>query len=55
MNLAGKILCKTAGTVGIGLALYDAYKIGSLYARNGGQYEQGKYLEKRYFNSTFQE
>ena len=51
MNLAGKILCRTVGTVGMGLALYDASKVGGLYARNGGQYEQAKYLERRYFDS----
>ena len=51
MNLAGKILCRTVGTVGMGLALYDASKVGGLYARNGGQYEQGKYLQRRYYGS----
>lgn len=51
MNIAGKILCRTAGTLGMGLALYDATKVGGLYARNGGQYEQSKYLQRRYFDS----
>lgn len=51
MNLVGKILCRTAGAVGMGLALHDAGKVGALYARNGGQYEQSKYLERRYYDS----
>lgn len=51
MNLAGKIVCRSAGALGMGLALYDATKVGSFYAKNGAHFEQSKYLERRYFDS----
>lgn len=39
------------GTVGMGIALYDASRIAGQFARNGGQNTQAKYLESAYFNS----
>ena len=51
MNLAAKIVCKTLGTAGMGLALYDASKRCSISARRGAQYQQAKYLENAYFSA----
>lgn len=39
------------GTVGMGIALYDASRVAKQFSRNGAQNEQAKYLEKVYFNS----
>lgn len=51
MNLAAKIACKTIGTAGMGLALYDASQRCSISARRGAQHQQAKYLENAYFNA----
>ena len=51
MNLAGKILCRSVGTLGMGLALYDATQVGKQYAKNGSQLQQAKYLDRVYYNS----
>ena len=51
MNMLPKIICRTIGTAGMGLALYDAIKVGGQTSRNRGEEAQGKYLEKAYFNS----
>ena len=39
------------GTVGMGLALYDASRVASQFSRNGAQKQQAKYLEKAYYNA----
>ena len=46
-----KIACRTVGAIGMGLAIYDATKVAKQYSRNYGPYEEGKFLEKAYFNS----
>lgn len=51
MKTITKIACRTVGAVGMGLAAYDAFKIGKLYSKNKGPLEEAKYLEKAYFNS----
>lgn len=51
MNLAGKIACRTIGTAGIGIALYDASSVCRQFARNYAEKEQSEYLEKAYYNS----
>ena len=51
MRTITKIACRTIGTAGMGLALYDAYRVGSQFSRNGAQNQQAKYLEGAYFNS----
>ena len=50
MNIAGKIVCRTLGTLGMGVALYDATKVSAQYARNGAQNQQAKYLERAYYD-----
>ena len=39
------------GTVGMGIALYDASRVASQFSRNGAQNTQARYLENAYFNS----
>ena len=51
MKTITKIACRTMGTVGMGIALYDASRVASQFSRNGAQQEQSKYLENAYFNS----
>ena len=51
MNMITKIACRTIGTAGMGLALYDAYRVGQQYSRAGAENQQAKYLEKAYFDS----
>ena len=48
MNMLPKIICRTIGTAGMGLALYDAIKVGGQTSRNRGEEAQGKYLEKAF-------
>lgn len=51
MNIITKIVCRTVGAAGLGVALYDAAKVGALYSRNQSEIEQAKYLEDRFFSS----
>ena len=51
MRTITKIACRTMGTVGMGIALYDASRVASQFSRNGAQNEQAKYLQKAYYNS----
>lgn len=51
MKLAAKIACRTMGTLGMGVALYDAVNVASQYSKNGAQKESSRYIEKAYFDS----
>jgi hypothetical protein len=51
MNIVTNIACKTIGTVGIGVALYNASRVGGQFSRNLSHLEEQKYLEKAYFNT----
>ena len=51
MRTITKIACRTIGTVGMGIALYDASRVASQFSKNGAQKQQAKYLEKAYFDS----
>lgn len=51
MRTITKIACRTVGTAGVGLALYDAWRVGTLYSKNCSQSSQAKFLEKAYFDS----
>lgn len=51
MKLATKIACRTLGTVGMGIALYDAVNVANQFSKNGAQKESAKYWEKAYFDS----
>ena len=51
MRTITKIACRTMGTVGMGVALYNASRVAAQFAKNGAQVEQSKYLERAYFNS----
>ena len=51
MRTITKIACRTMGLVGIGASLYDATRLSGQLSRNTAQYEQAKYLEKKYFNA----
>ena len=51
MKTLTKIACRTIGTVGLGLALYDASRVASRISRNTSELTQANYLEKSYFNS----
>ena len=47
----GQIVCKTIGTAGMGIALYDAVQVANQFSRNEAHHTQAKYLDKIYFNS----
>ena len=51
MRTLTKIACRTMGTVGMGIALYDASRVASQFSRNGAQNAQARYLENAYFDS----
>ena len=51
MKLATKIICRTLGTAGMGLAVYNATKIGNHFAKVESEKTQARYLEKVYYNS----
>ena len=44
MNTFTKILCRTVGTAGMGLAAYDAIKVGGQTSRNRATEAQGTRL-----------
>lgn len=50
MKTFGKIVCRTVGTLGMGIALYDATKVAGQFSRNEAQRTQAKYLEKAYYD-----
>ena len=50
MNTLMKIACRTTGTVGMGVALYEAVRVGKQFSRNESQLIQGRYLENAYYN-----
>ena len=51
MNTVSKIACRTVGTLGMGIALFDACKICKVYSNIGKNRANGIYYEKAYFNS----
>ena len=51
MNFVTKVACRTVGTAGMGLALYDAYSVGKHFAKSGAETETSNYMEKIYRNS----
>lgn len=51
MKTVTKIACRTMGTVGMGIALYNATRVANQFSKNGAQNEQSKYLERAYFDS----
>ena len=51
MRTITKIACRTLGTVGMGLSIYNATRVGSQFSKNEAQRTQGKYLERAYFDS----
>lgn len=46
-----KIACRTIGTIGMGMSLYNAARVGNQFSRNEAQRIQGEYLERAYFDS----
>ena len=50
MKLATKIICRTLGTAGLGLAVYIAKKIGNHFAKVESEKTQASCLEKVYYN-----
>ncbi len=51
MNLASKIICRTMGTAGMGIALYEAARASSYFAKTNKNAAQARYLENAYFNA----
>lgn len=51
MKTVTKIACRTMGTVGMGIALYNATRVANQFSKNEAQNEESKYLEKAYFDS----
>ncbi|MCQ2754815.1 MAG: hypothetical protein MJ231_07185 [bacterium] len=51
LSVGGKILCRTVGVAGMGLALYDAVQSSKAVSRHQGLVTQGNFLEDRYFAS----
>ncbi len=47
----GKIACRTVGTAGMGVALFDAIQVSKQFSRNEAQHTQAEYLDNIYFNS----
>lgn len=48
MRLATKVLCRTLGTAGIGIAVYNAAKVGGHFSRVESEKSHARYLEKVY-------
>ena len=51
MVSVGKIVCKTVGVAGMGMALFDAVQASKSVSRRTAHANQANYLEKSYFNS----
>jgi len=51
MRTITKIACRTIGALGLGVAVYDATRVASHMARATANVEEGKHLEKIYFDS----
>ena len=51
MVSVGKIVCKTVGVAGMGMALFDAVQISKAVSKRTAHANQADYLEKSYFNS----
>ena len=51
MSLAAKIVCKSAGTIGMGVALYEASRVSSYFAKTESEDIQSKYLENAMYNA----
>lgn len=51
MKTITKIACRTVGTLGIGVALYDTTRVANHFSKVESQKQQSKYLENAYFNS----
>ncbi|MBE7710630.1 MAG: hypothetical protein E7Z92_00670 [Cyanobacteria bacterium SIG31] len=51
MRMITKIACRTIGVLGLSASLYNASRLCGQFSKNGAQYEQAKYLERRYFDA----
>ena len=51
MNLAGKILCRSAGVIGMGVALYDACRVANHRRKVCGEIAEQRHIEKVYYNT----
>lgn len=51
MVSVGKIITKTIGVAGLGMALYDATQYSKMSAKHNSLARQADYLEKSYYNS----
>ena len=51
MVSVGKIVCKTVGVAGMGLALFDAVSASKAVSKKTAHAKQADYLEKSYFNA----
>lgn len=51
MKTVTKIACRTMGTAGMGIALYNATRVVSQFSKHEAQNEKSKYLEQAYFDS----
>lgn len=51
MVSVGKIICKTVGIAGMGVALFDATQASKSVARRTSHANQAAYLEKSYYNA----
>lgn len=49
MQIVPKIACRTIGTAGVALALYDSVKLTSQYSHIGSEHAEEEYLEDSYF------
>ena len=51
MKILTKIVCRTAGALGMGVAIYDAARAAKHFSKAQGEVADAKYLEKAYFSS----
>ena len=51
MNIAGKIACRAVGTVGMGVALFDACQLSKHYSKAIEEDTQAAHLEKVFYSS----
>ncbi len=51
MHTITKIACRTIGTLGMGVALYDAGRAAKHFSKAGGEFAKANQLEKAYFST----
>jgi len=51
MNMVTKVACRSAGTLGMGVALYEAVRVGGHFSKTESEDVQSRYIANAMYNS----